>query len=332
MTIKKAIKYRDIWMGVAMLWIILYHSGFQLHTRFFELLKEIGYGGVDIFLFAAGIGSYYSFTKDELALPYLKRRLLRLAPVYIPFIIVWSVVQIIKGRMHPIFFLGNLLGVQNFSNAGISFNWYLCILILCYVLTPYLATFIKENDIKKCFVLIGVLLLATTAFWTDSKLIVSVTRLPIYAIGMVFAKYDSKEIKKVHICVGALLFVVGLAALMGCYKIFPEYLWIYGLNWYPFILITPFLCFIISYIVSSTEQNRIVSFVWNKCIGKIGIYSFECFLIHIFIFENAADWWDKWEMGYPMNNWIWLLFTLMIIPGVCILHAVSKQVRKVFRL
>lgn len=104
MTVKKMIKYREIWMGIAMLWIMLFHSGFVFSNKIVKMAQAIGYGGVDVFLFASGIGNYFSYTKDECPLLFLKRRILRLAPVYIPFIIVWNILNIIERRLTPTFF------------------------------------------------------------------------------------------------------------------------------------------------------------------------------------------------------------------------------------
>lgn len=201
MNIKKMIDYRGVWMGLAMLWIMLFHSKMAFAIPALSFFKRIGYGGVDIFLFASGVGNYYSYLKDENPLDFLKRRIVRLAPVYVPFIFVWSARKAMVGEMKPIYVLGNVLGVQALSSAGKSFNWYLAALAICYVLTPYFATYVKKNNMWKCILLLAGLLLISTAFWNDDKFIVSVSRLPIYVIGMMFAKYDSQKIKKRYIFV-----------------------------------------------------------------------------------------------------------------------------------
>ena len=57
-------KYRNVWMALAALWILYYHVSLPtfgcalLHTA-----KNYGYGGVDIFVFASGLGCYHSLTK-----------------------------------------------------------------------------------------------------------------------------------------------------------------------------------------------------------------------------------------------------------------------------
>ena len=54
-----------------------------------EYAKNIGYGGVDIFVFCAGIGAYNSLIKDNNVVRYIKRRIVRLIPTDWCFLIVW---------------------------------------------------------------------------------------------------------------------------------------------------------------------------------------------------------------------------------------------------
>ena len=134
MTIKSVIRYRYVWMGIAMLWVIFFHMNTMFHSTVVRMIKNTGYGGVDIFLFASGIGNYYSYLRDEKPLDFLRRRISRLAPVYIPFIIIWCIYYLSIGKLYIYDIPGNVLGIQGFSISGRSFNWYLNILIICYLL------------------------------------------------------------------------------------------------------------------------------------------------------------------------------------------------------
>lgn len=325
MTINKMIKYRENWMGFAMLWIMLFHSGLSFSSETLNYIKGIGYGGVDIFLFASGIGNYYSYTKDEEALPFIKRRLSRLAPVYLPFIVLWCVYEIIAGELKPLYIVGNLLGVQSLSNAGISFNWYLTALIVCYVLTPYLASFVKSHEFKRCFLLILVLVLMSTAFWDDRKFIISASRLPIYTIGMICAKYDSKTIDRKFLTISVLLFCLGNLCLLGNYKYFHQFLWLYGLYWYPFILIAPSLCLLLSFISSLMKSQKILVY-GDNAIRLIGKHSFELFLVHAFLFEELPRLWGVFNIGFALNNTVWILAFFAAFLGAQVLNVISNQV------
>lgn len=328
MPIKKMIKYREVWMGLAMLWIMLYHVEIDTDLRLFNFIKQIGYGGVDIFLFASGIGNYYSFSKNEEALPFIKRRISRLAPIYLPFIIVWCVYQIAVGRLRPIYVIGNLFAIQEFSYAGLSFNWYLGALIICYLLTPYLATYIKQNSFFKSAALAAVLTLLTTAFWNDERFIITATRLPIYTIGMIFAKYDSEVINKRMLTVGALMFVVGNLILFEGIRFFPAHMWSKGFYWYPFILIVPFLCCMMSWFSSLVEKTPF--FAWgNSVLRTIGKNSFEIYLIHCFIVLECSKLLQSISDAAPFYIATWILNVVFSFFGAFVLHIISIKVKQI---
>lgn len=48
--IKDICGYRNLWMEMAIVWVMLFHSGLLVAYPM-ESLKNIGYGGVDIFFF-----------------------------------------------------------------------------------------------------------------------------------------------------------------------------------------------------------------------------------------------------------------------------------------
>ena len=77
MTLKEAIKYRKIWMGFAILWIVFFHFGYKLPDPF-SVIQSSGYSGVDIFFFASGIGCYLSYSRDKNAAAFLKRRFIKI--------------------------------------------------------------------------------------------------------------------------------------------------------------------------------------------------------------------------------------------------------------
>ena len=67
------LKFRSLWMGIAILMVVYFHSYFFItffkdinSNNFVSVLKELktfSYGGTDIFLFASGIGCWFSLNK-----------------------------------------------------------------------------------------------------------------------------------------------------------------------------------------------------------------------------------------------------------------------------
>ena len=73
-------KYRTELMGIAILWVMFFHLSIDINNRILNLIKTIGYGGVDIFLMISGLGLYYAYKKNNNIKLFYKRRLLRLLP------------------------------------------------------------------------------------------------------------------------------------------------------------------------------------------------------------------------------------------------------------
>lgn len=75
MNLSKMIKYRSIWMALAIIWVMIFHTTLIIPNNYVRFIKGIGYGGVDIFIFAAGIGSYYSLIRILILMNLLKESL-----------------------------------------------------------------------------------------------------------------------------------------------------------------------------------------------------------------------------------------------------------------
>lgn len=277
-------------MGIAMLWIVFFHASISCSGAL-SWIKTIGYGGVDIFLFASGIGNYSSYLRDRDPLAFLKRRIQRLAPVYIPFIIIWLTYKLVMDTSFLKYTVGNFFAIQGFTSNGGEFNWYLTGILICYILTPYLAQFVSEHSTKQTALMILGLLLISVAFWNDKRLIISITRLPIYTIGMLFKKHEDKVLYIKSKLLLVITFLAGSAILFIAYRCFRQLLWNYGLHWYPFILITPGLCMIISFVISAIENKHWTSVLFRPILSflsLVGKSSFETYLIHIFAFDILA--------------------------------------------
>lgn len=82
-------KYRSALMGVAILWVMLYHILAKGGILIITQILEVGYGGVDIFLFLSGFGLFFSLSNKGTTLPqYYRKRFLRILPEFWIFLIV----------------------------------------------------------------------------------------------------------------------------------------------------------------------------------------------------------------------------------------------------
>lgn len=315
---KDLLRYRKVWLGVALIWIILFHLPFDFGPA--KFLTSLGYGGVDICLFASGIGCFYSLSSDSNVLSFMKRRLKRLVPTYLVFIFVWLIYRFLTGAFGIQMAIGNILALQNFTGRGNEFNWYISAIFLLYILAPYFKMIVGgESPLRKVLFLIF-LLACTIPFWNANTYIITITRLPIFYLGMIFAQW-CKEEKKISsgTIIGFLVsFGLGFISILAFKKFASAYLWSYGLYWYPFILITPPLCFAVSGISMLLEKTKwtrpIVSFL-SLC----GDYSFEIYLVHILLIECIPILIYVFELS--QISWlIWILGGVLLFVGCFMLR------------
>ena len=201
MSIEKLFKHRSALMGIAILWIILFHSTFSISNRVLGIIREVGYGGVDIFAFVAGIGGYYSFSKNYNELAYYRRRVKRILSVYIPFMAVWLSYQVIINQMPIQAIIGNLFLLQRFTGLGYEFNWYLSYLVITYAATPFLVQMIDR--IKKSgrvAIIVFIIAAISVAFWKSENLII-IIRIPLYIMGIYVGRLGKEGVflRKKHI-------------------------------------------------------------------------------------------------------------------------------------
>lgn len=323
MRIKDLSKYRNSWLGAAMIWIVLYHTELKSGIKLLDFIKQIGYGGVDICLFASGLGCWYSLDKDNDPFRFLKRRISRLAPDWLAFILLWLIFKAFTEGISFQMALGNITALQYFADSGSAFNWYISALLLMYLLAPYFKKVIDEAGPRKIIAVIAALTICTIPFWKAQSLIIIVTRIPIFFMGMVLGRLckEDREIGKTQIAAVLSLMMIGFMGLAFCAKFFSNYMWAAGLYWYPFILITPGLVILTVWCVD--RIRRINCLTWlDKYLSFIGKYSFEIYLVHSAIFPGLKKY-------IHSSARAWLLMILLLHPLCMCFKLYSKTLLKV---
>lgn len=326
MKISNIYKYRNIWMGFAICWVIYFHLILPIKETILGTLllwiKQIGFGGVDIFFLASGVGCFFSYERSRNAYDFLKRRCKRILPSYLIVAVVWQIYVFWKGEFSILGCLGTLFGLSNFIVAGGGINWYITAMWISYLLTPIFVDMVKNADsIKRDIANILFIVMLTIPFWHTSAMVISITRLPVFYIGMAMAR-DGKAEKTVSfkVIVCSMVFsIIGIIILFFFKAKFEDpILWNYGLYWYPFILITPGLCIGISIVVSWLEKFRLGKYV-NKAIEIIGNNTFEIFLVHVVLFDVYARFRnqgliaDLWR-----NNIVLMVITVVFSYLLCL--------------
>lgn len=314
-------------MGIAIIWVLLFHSDIQGSIGL-NFMKEIGYGGVDIFLFASGIGCFHSLEKNDNFLEFMRRRVLRILPSYFIYLAVWIPYELIFFDIKFSEIIGNILCIGWWANQDNQLNWYMDAIWVMYLLAPYLYNVVRtskmKNNILLLFFLIG---LGIPFFGQD--ILMAIARIPIFALGVYFARYTQnkkmgqKTILGIFVC--SLLGLVLLYILVNSYY---NYLWAYGLWWYPFILITPGCVIFISCILNILEKKR--SSLLVHTLTKIGESSLEIYLINVVgidIFRKLST------MGFYKNsNITWIIFIIFNLLVGYLLYAFTQKIKGYLRV
>lgn len=331
MTLKEVIKYRKIWMGFAILWVIFFHFGYKPPDPL-AALQSSGYSGVDIFFFASGIGCYLSYSRDKNAAAFIKRRFIRIMPTYFVFIVIWCTYKVITDGMDFTTVLGNIFCVQDLTGKDGSFNWYFGAMWIFYLLTPYFVA--VADKIKKpagCVLFCLLLVLFSFPFWNVKALIIIVTRLPVYFLGMYLAKRSQVSDDKISLkfmLIATVLSIISMAAFIVCYFKLHDELWNYGLWWYPFIITAPTICLYLSFISKQLEKKSVGQKIL-KAFSFIGSYTFELFLVHMFVFKEVSSMIMERQPNHVIAIWFAALIPVAI--GVAILYQLTKGVKKLIK-
>lgn len=328
MFFKDSLRFRQAWLGLALLWIVLSHV--PLDFGVLKYLINTGYGGVDICFFASGIGCFYSLSKDSDIGSFMKRRLKRLAPTYIVFILVWLAYQGVLGNFNFQMAIGNLFALQSFTGLGSDFNWYISALLLFYILAPYFVAIVKKTTTLRKIVFLLFLIACSFPFWRADTYIITITRLPVFYVGMVFADMckKDKQLSAKHVVCLTVSFILGVIFLGAAYFCFPKHLWSHGLYWYPFIFITPPLCIALSCILMQIERIKVlkpvISFFY-----LCGEYSFEIYLVHALLIPCIQAGIEVFGLS-QFSYLIWLGSSILLFVGCFILRRFTTLINRLF--
>lgn len=170
-------------MGTAMIMVIVYHLFCWVYNPIGPF--NIGYVGVDIFLFLSGFGLSYSFKKNSIAQFYINR-IKRIYILYLISVLVTYLIYNLNWNLFDLF--ANILSIGIYTKGGINrYDWYLETLFSLYITFPILYYYGKTK-IGGAIILWAVITFLlhnyNIPWWYDCFL----GRLPIFFYGIIFSK------------------------------------------------------------------------------------------------------------------------------------------------
>lgn len=306
---------RSLLMGLAILYILLYH---QYFVQGFPIQPFARFGGwgVEVFMFASGIGIAYSLGKNSLA-RYFSNRCVRLLPAYIIALGVLTIALMTDGE------------VDRKDAADICNHWwFIKAILLFYLLAPLVKGVLTKWKWYGFWgiVSLDVLMLAGLAtvprsvtvglvFDWRTLMMESCTRLPAFVLGMAMLLLPNTERRfmgkavltalPLLLAIAVYCRVVTAGKAIGC---IPDWLLLDGGPRTCVFLgqrllvcfITPAVCYVLARALYRYRHT------WAaKAICFCGVLSLELYLMHELVFVNGAGLLRKIP-GASASPWVML--------------------------
>ena len=286
---------RAFLMGAAVLWLLMFHSAFTFSGRaiykpFDYLFKFVGYGCVDIFMFLSGFGLYRSLKRNADPMAFYGKRVQRLAPSYLLFMLAWIAVEIRLDQITLPEIAGNLFCTGFWMSLPHQLNWYAQAIWLFYLFTPIFFTLLEKPEKRglRAALLLLVSFLMGLAF-VDKFQIIAICRVPIYLVGMLAGRAlcEKKDMRLIVQIALIALIPVGLG-LPGVYNVTvgQGMMWKYGQWWYPLFLSTPGLCILLSYVADGIRACFLRPL--GRLVETLGGASFEIYIVQIALYDYVG--------------------------------------------
>ena len=275
---------------------------------------------VSLFAFISGYGLYRTWTaaqqKEQSTSRWIYERLVRtLSSYWFVIVLAWLVCTFLDNRPYRIYNFATsiLLGIWNMivdflglTNlvGGVQLNptwWYMSAAVVFIVLFPLIVKAFKGVG---CFCTLGIILILPRISDGYPGGINFYSFLPVFCIGMIFARYDFFAIwgrlwsnRTIYIQVSKL--IIMLAGLLIIYKLFPlmdvEKWWDVKWNLFPILVII----FAYDYLFKIPILNETLIF--------LGKHATNIFLVHAFIRYYYCE-----AFVYGRGNFIFIIGTLLL--------------------
>ena len=297
---------RTIYMGFAILWVMAFHLGLFSLCPIVNKIANLGYLGVDIFMFLSAYGLTYSFSKNNQYWIFYKKRFLRIIPTYCIVLFIAFLFSTDFSYINVIKFVQELCMIGYFFPClSWSFHdWYIPSICFFYILFPFLYNFLLKRTFL-VYVMISILasLLSLIICYCNVKegcfhlpqLVFFTQRIPIFLLGIYWAFLQDRFeifIKKNYIicfivAILSFLFILNQAQILN--PILNAFI-----GTMPFILVLPGLFLFLDKLNNNTKIHKILYFA--------GTYSLELYLIHSYCQNIGISLVNEMTVQYLSNT------------------------------
>jgi len=310
-------RYRSAIMGIAAIWILVFHEWIQLSTNppegtfnlinFLEVyIKRIGFCGVDIFLLLSGIGLTFAIKKDSLPKFYYRRIRRILLPFIVVALIRWKLEHWDNSTL-----LGNISGFNFYTRSMYSFLWFVPAIVTLYLLFPVYYKIFSSSKNKIMFtagaITLWMLISLLVRDHMRNDLFGFTNRIPVFLIGILFG-YLTQNRKDIVFSVQTYIHLLVTLSL-GLYLAYIANYFGYGLILpvgnccIPNCLIAVSLPFIISRALDFLDRRiPILGKGFVKVLSFFGAFSLEFYCVQewfagFMIPKLAAKGWSNLQIN-----------------------------------
>lgn len=308
--------HKSFALGIAMIGIAIFHMPLDISFLPLNIVQDMLYLGVDMFLFVSGIGACHSIRRRG-GKDYLLQRAGRMLPSLMPVLLVWGLVMLALDGLTIWEFFGNLTLIGWFVGQGPMLNWYFSAVWIFFLLAVLLYRPVVEGKHPVFVTLavsgISVLLLLITPFLLHPMALV---RVPVFLLGMLFGRMELTGSEKPWLrWVLYSLIPLGIGLLILVFFFFNDYGNSLGLWWYPLLLTAPGAVYLSADIGAFLHKRALPLY---RIVSSIGEASAEVLMIHGGIYKII----DHCTKIYP---WQWVVVMVLgITAGILYYRLIVK--------
>ena len=317
-------RYRGELMGLAMLFIVLFHVALPRSDAFFGL-RRMGNIGVDMFLFLSGVGLWFSWSRHADWRAFYRRRFMRIYPAWFVIASAYYIPDYLTHGGHStsiIDLIGDITVNWDFWLHDELTFWYVPATMMLYLLAPPYMTLIRRHPVYRWLPVVMIMWCILVQWVTPihsavGHLEIFWSRMPIFFIGinMGEAVRQQRELDGQSVWLILLMFVMALASSIfleqqkhGAFPLFIERMLYIPLTVTAILLLNRVL-------------RRTPSWV-NGSLRFVGGVSLEAYLIHV---GFIMPWLNHQSLGYWPT---FLACCAITLPLSWLLHKTLSYVTK----
>ena len=311
-------KYRAELMGLAMLWIMLFHAGsLDLGLSLLNGIRAAGFGGVDLFLVLSAVGLVTSLSRKEQKFgPFMARRAVRILPAYFVVMLPYTVFLILRKGAPVSALLWNSTLLSYWVRAEGGFNWYISGILLFYALTPFCFRRLKKAKHRALLTAAGIaggIVLYRLLIDCDVWLYLDAAyRLPVFFLGLLMGFYvwEERRLGKRDLLFWCFWSLCALAYLAAFSLVDPS---VICLTLCPLFLFTTVpMCLLLCLLFEHLPLGGL-----RRFLRLVGTSSLEIYLLNVSLFAELDP--LQRHLSFDPRHCIYYLlaFALNILLGVC---------------